>query len=79
MKTWISEETGPEATIEALLSVTAYFRIPVQRAKDILSEIENALSGWRGEGKSLGMTDRELELFADAFEHSERKAAQRFV
>ena len=79
LKTWISEETGPEATIEALLSVTAYFRIPVQRAKDILSEIENALSGWRGEGKSLGMTDRELELFADAFEHSERKAAQRFV
>ena len=27
MKTWISEETGPEATIEALLSVIPYFQI----------------------------------------------------
>jgi len=32
LKTWISEKTGPEATIEALLSVTAYFRISHQRA-----------------------------------------------
>ena len=77
LKTWISEETGPEATIEALLSVIAYFRIPVQRAKEILREIEHTLSGWCEEGKALGMTDRELDQFSDAFEHSERKAAQR--
>lgn len=76
MKIWISEETGPEATVEALLSVIAYFRIPLVRAKEILGEIERAVSGWRDRGRALGMTDRELEPFADAFEHPERKAAR---
>lgn len=79
LKTWISEETGPEATIEALLSVIAYFRIPLARAKEILGEVERAVSGWRGYGKSLGMTNRELEPFADAFEHPERKAARQVM
>ena len=77
LKTWMSEEAGPEATIEALLSVIAYFRIPPARAKEILGEVERAVSGWRDMARALGMTDREIEPFADAFEHPERKAAQR--
>jgi serine/threonine-protein kinase HipA len=76
LKTWISEETGPEATIEALLSVIAYFRIPPARAREILGKVERIISGWRDTGRALGMTDRELEPFADAFEHPERKAAR---
>jgi len=76
LKTWISEETGPEATIDALLSVIAYFRIPLARAKEILGAIEGAISRWRDTGRALGMTDRELEPFADAFEHPERHAAR---
>jgi len=76
LKTWISEETGPEATIDALLSVIAYFRIPLARAKEILGAIEGAISRWRDTGRALGMTDRELEPFADAFEHPERQAAR---
>jgi serine/threonine-protein kinase HipA len=77
LKTWISEETGPEATIEALLSVIAYFRIPLASAKEILSDIERAVSGWRDKGQVLGMTNRELDQFAEAFEHPERKAARK--
>jgi serine/threonine-protein kinase HipA len=77
LKTWISEETGPEATIDALLSVRAYFRITPQRAKEILGEVENAVAKWRETGKRLGMTNRELESFADAFEHQERWAAKK--
>jgi serine/threonine-protein kinase HipA len=77
LKTWISEDTGPEATIDALFSVIAYFRIPLARAKEIVGVVERAVSCWRVMGRALGMTDRELEPFADAFEHPERKAAQR--
>src|ERR1700681_5067620 len=44
LKTWISEETGPEATVEALLSVLAYFQISRARAKEILGRIEHVLS-----------------------------------
>jgi serine/threonine-protein kinase HipA len=47
LKTWISEEHGPDASIEALMSVTPYFRIELSRAKNILAEVENAVSYWR--------------------------------
>jgi serine/threonine-protein kinase HipA len=77
LKTWISEETGPEATIDALMSAIAYFRIPLPRAKVILGEVEGAVSGWRAKGRTLGMTDRELDQFTEAFEHPERDAAKR--
>jgi len=76
LKTWISEDTGPEASIEALMSVTAYFRIPKKRAQDVLGEVEQAVAAWRRQGTSLGMTRRELDAFADAFEHNERSATR---
>jgi serine/threonine-protein kinase HipA len=77
LKTWISEETGPEATIEALLSVLPYFRIPADRARAILLKMEHALAHWRPTGLALGMTERELDQFSEAFEHPERNAARR--
>jgi serine/threonine-protein kinase HipA len=77
LKTWVSAETGPEATVEALMSVIAYFRLSRARAKEILREVERAVAGWRKAGRALGMSDRDLEDFADAFEHSERAAAQK--
>jgi serine/threonine-protein kinase HipA len=77
LKTWISEETGPEATIDALLSVLPYFRVSRARASETLSQIEFALSRWRETGLALGMTNQELDQFADAFEHPERKAARK--
>jgi serine/threonine-protein kinase HipA len=79
LKTWISEETGPEATIEAALSVLSYFQISRTRAKEILSRIEDALAKWREVGASLGMTRKELDQFAEAFEHSERETARRAI
>lgn len=77
MKTWISEEAGPEATIEALLSVLPYFQISAKRAGAILQKMERALSRWRKTGQALGMTKRELDQFSEAFEHPEREAARR--
>jgi serine/threonine-protein kinase HipA len=76
LKTWISPETGAEATIDALLSVAPYFRIPRARAKEVLTEVEGVVARWRTEGRSLGMTEVELESFAPAFEHSEREAVR---
>lgn len=77
LKTWISAETGPEATIDALMSVTMYFRIPVRRAKTFLREVVNAVGEWRPLGRNLGMSKSELDDFADAFEHPEINAAQK--
>jgi len=79
LKTWISEEAGPEATVDAALSVTAYFRISRRRAQQIAWEVERAVSSWRVEGRALGMSAAELDTFADAFEHREREAARRIA
>lgn len=79
LKTWISEETGPEATIDALMSVIAYFRITPKQAHAILADVERGVSAWQEEGRALGMTPGELEAFADAFEHGERRRAQAVI
>ena len=79
LKTWISEDTGPEATIAALMSVLPYFRMSPDRAKAILTDVEIAVSRWRAEGTKLGMSSAELDDFADAFEHVERGAAQSVI
>jgi serine/threonine-protein kinase HipA len=77
LKTWISEETGPEASLEALMSVAAYFRVDDARARRIIQEVDASVARWREEGHDLGMTDIELDQFADAFEHDERRSARR--
>jgi serine/threonine-protein kinase HipA len=79
LKTWISEDAGPEATIAGLMSVAPYFRISVDRAKAILAEVEHAVAGWREQGGAIGMTRAELDQFADAFEHRERECARRAI
>lgn len=76
LKTWISEDTGPEATVEALMSVAPYFRIAQDKAKGILAAVENAVSGWRDEARAVGMSSADIDSFAEAFEHPERAAAQ---
>ncbi len=79
LKTWISEETGPEATIDAILSVLPYFKISPTRAKAILSRIEHALTRWREVGLAFGMTTKEMDQFTEAFEHPEREAARKAI
>ncbi|HTI69590.1 MAG TPA: type II toxin-antitoxin system HipA family toxin [Candidatus Limnocylindria bacterium] len=76
LKTWVSPDTGPEATIDALMSVIAYFRLPLPRAKEILRRVEQAVAGWCEVGRTLGMSTRELDDYAEAFEHPERQAAR---
>ena len=79
LKTWVSDESGPEATIEALMSVVPYFKLTLVRAKTILAQVERGVASWRDEAKALGMTARDLDSFADAFEHAERAAARRVI
>lgn len=76
LKTWISEDSGPGMSIDALMSVTDYFRIARLRALEILGEVARAVEGWRRTGRAIGMTGTELDQFADAFEHPEREAAR---
>ena len=75
LKTWISHATGPAASIDALMSVVPYFRLARENAIRILGDVERAVARWRHIGALIGMSSRELDQFADAFEHREREAA----
>jgi serine/threonine-protein kinase HipA len=77
LKTWVSEDAGPESTVDALMSVTPYFHIAVPHARKMLGRVERAVARWRAEGRALGMSSMELDRFAEAFEHPERSAARR--
>ena len=79
LKTWISEDAGPEMTIDALMSVIAYFRITKAWAKERLNEVAYSAETWRATGKSIGMSDGEREPFVDAFEHGERTAQKGLI
>ncbi|KAF1007022.1 MAG: hypothetical protein GAK28_01993 [Luteibacter sp.] len=79
LKTWISEDTGPEASIDALMSAASYFRIDRNTAVRILSEVEQATGRWRDVGRTIGMNPRELDQFADAFEHHERERVRSII
>jgi serine/threonine-protein kinase HipA len=76
LKTWISADPGPDASIDALMSVAPYFRINHDAAVRILSEVERATRQWRQAGAAIGMSNRELDQFVDAFEHRERVRAR---
>lgn len=76
LKTWISEEAGPEASIEAALSAAPYFRLDAERSRHILRHVDDAVAQWRRVGATVGMTAGELDAFADAFEHHERSVAK---
>jgi serine/threonine-protein kinase HipA len=79
LKTWISEDAGPAASIEALMAVASYFKLDRKDAVQILAEVERTVSTWRVRGRELRMSVGELEQFADAFEHREREVAQSII
>jgi len=67
LKTWISHDTGPDASLAALRSEAPYFRINPPQREAIIGEVTGAVAGWRQVGSRIGMTAMELDAFADAF------------
>ncbi len=68
LKTWISESSGPDASLDALQSEAPYFRLEPGKSEVIISEVAQAVAGWRKTGARLGMTPAELDAFSDAFD-----------
>ena len=79
LKTWIDESLGDAASIRSLMEAAPYFGIEARRACEILSNVEEAVAGWRQIGKAIGMKSSELNAFETAFEHEERLYAQHVI
>ena len=70
LSTLIDEQSG-DASIELVLSVAEYFRLTPTQARQAARGVANAVSRWRQEATSLGISAAETEVVASAFEHEE--------
>ncbi len=67
LTTWISEE-GPEADIGLALRAAPRFALKEDQAAEIVSEIVDALQGWRDIARKLGMTAADTDAYATAID-----------
>lgn len=63
-------ETDNSLDFDLAISVAHYFRVENEAAANIVSEVKQAVSNWRGLAKKYGIPSREQELMAAAFEHN---------
>jgi serine/threonine-protein kinase HipA len=77
-KTWLSETSGPITSIEQLLSEANYFGFTRNEAEAAAGAIALKLAQWRELGASagIGLSDRDLDELAPAFEHEDSAAAR---
>ncbi len=71
LKTWITEDSGPEASISIALANAQYFGLTNTKAKKIITEVKDAVKKWRDLARHIGMTKLEIDQFPEAFEYKE--------
>lgn len=81
LKTWLTEESGPTASIDEALGAASFFHLDAAAALRVLGEVVRALTRWREVAASSGveMTSGEAEAFAPAFEHEQLQRAKQRV
>lgn len=77
-KTWLSESTGPITSLDMLMAQADYFSLQPAAALKVLAEVYAALADWRTVALSpdVGLSTRELDDLAPAFEHADKGAAK---
>jgi serine/threonine-protein kinase HipA len=75
LKTWPSEDTGPDATLDNALQAARYFNLSEAHAMDIIRQVHEATSQWKKVGLELGLHKNNLEEIRNAFKHCETKEA----
>ena len=65
----------PTASIELALSVIDDFRIKKPRALEIIKEVALAVHEWKNVAAQLGLSKKEIDRMASAFEHKDLKKA----
>lgn len=65
----------PTASIDLALSVIDDFRIKKTRAQEIIKEVAQAVNEWRIVATQFGLSQKELDRMASAFEHNDLNKA----
>jgi serine/threonine-protein kinase HipA len=64
------------ASVETALSVHGYFRLTLAQARELVSEVESATSGWRQTAAELGLPRNQVDRMAGAYETDQRRLAR---
>lgn len=65
----------PRASLDAALETASYYGLDRRRAREVAGEVAAAVGGWREEAARFGVSRREQERLASAFEHAEGREA----
>jgi serine/threonine-protein kinase HipA len=68
--------TYTRASVDTVMSVTAYFRLEASDALEVLAEVTRAVTRWRTVARSHGLTQQDLDAMEPAFEHAEGERAR---
>jgi len=74
LTTAIDFEEGT-ASLNLALAVASYFELGYDEARSMASQVGQAVATWRKEAGRLGLSSREIDRMASAFEHDDLKAA----
>ena len=64
-------------SINLILSTIKMYNIKINNAKSIVREVATAVSQWRNQAKKFGLSKKEVDFMAPAFEHEEMNAARK--
>jgi serine/threonine-protein kinase HipA len=64
-------EADDTASIDIALEASRQFGLKLGDARAIVREVAASVASWRGEAKALGLSPKEIERMASAFEHPE--------
>jgi serine/threonine-protein kinase HipA len=71
LKTWVSQSSGDASSLAEALRVAGQFNLSGPASWTVLAEVQDAVAGWRGLARKLGMSSADIVSFAPAFEHQE--------
>ncbi len=70
------DEVDDTASLDVALDAARHFGLRPAEARAIVTEVAAAVANWRDEARALGLTSKEIERMASAFEHRELAAAR---
>lgn len=65
------------ASLDLALSVISYFRLSLPQAKIIIQEVALSVSQWRKLSQQTGLSKKEIDRMASAFEHKDLEEARK--
>lgn len=71
LKTWITPESGDEASVAAAIDAASYFGLTKDRATAIKKKIVTTVANWRAVAAKVGMSAAAQRQFDEAFSHPE--------